>query len=243
MICGTAAVVKVQVCTGWTGPDAPRPLDALAVADVPDVARWLATLDASGPDARMGLHGRTLTQLTAGEPVDVIDEGDDDWVQVVALWQPAQADPRGYPVWVRRSHLADRAAASPLPATDGVPADRLVIADAARLHLGLEYLWGGTTPYGLDCSGLVHHTYRRAGVVVPRDAHDQWQAAAPVAIGEEQPGDLYFFARPDGHVFHVGFVTGPRTMLHAPETGRHIEDAPLSGGRLATLVAAGRFLS
>jgi cell wall-associated NlpC family hydrolase len=114
---------------------------------------------------------------------------------------------------------------------------------AARAHLGLRYLWGGTTPYGLDCSGLVHHSYRRAGVVVPRDAHDQWEAASPVPLGQEQPGDLYFFARADDHVFHVGFVTGARTMLHAPETGQLIEDAPLAEGRLATLVAAGRFLS
>ncbi|MDP9319035.1 MAG: hypothetical protein M3O94_08210, partial [Actinomycetota bacterium] len=61
--------------------------------------------------------------------------------------------------------------------------------------------------------------------------------------GEEQPGDLYFFARPDGYVFHVGFVTGERTMLHAPETGQLIEEAPLISDRLATLFAAGRFLN
>jgi gamma-D-glutamyl-L-lysine dipeptidyl-peptidase len=239
---GTQAVVRVEVCTGWTAPDAPGELDGPAIADVPDIAGWLDALDEIGPQARLALHGRTLTQLVVGEPVELIEEMG-DWVRVVALWQPSEADPRGYPTWVRRAHLADRPGDSLVPPAGEVPADRLAIARAARRHLGLTYLWGGTTPYGLDCSGLVHHTYRQAGVVVPRDAHDQWRAAAPVPLGEEQPGDLYFFARPDGFVFHVGFVTGERAMLHAPETGQHIEDAPLTESRLATLFAAGRFLS
>jgi cell wall-associated NlpC family hydrolase len=124
-----------------------------------------------------------------------------------------------------------------------VTRDREAVCAAAREHLGLAYLWGGTSSYGLDCSGLVHHSYRRAGVVVPRDAHDQYTAATPVCLGEEQPGDLYFFAREDGHVVHVGFVTGERTILHAPETGRFVEEVPLTPERLATLYTAARFLT
>jgi cell wall-associated NlpC family hydrolase len=68
----------------------------------------------------------------------------------------------------------------------------------------------------------------------------------PVPLDEVQPGDLYFFARPGERVFHVGFVTrrlspdGTRWMLHAPETGEFIEDAPMAPHRVETLVSAGR---
>ena len=78
------------------------------------------------------------------------------------------------------------------------------------------------------------------GVLLPRDAHDQAAAhrVEPVPLDEVQPGDLYFFARPGERIYHVGFVTRPvaadgtRWMLHAPEGGELIEDAPLAPHRL-----------
>lgn len=94
--------VAVPVSTLWTGPDAPRPVDAPAIADQPDVAAWAAAMD---PPSRLGLHGRTLTQLLLGEPVDVLEERD-GWVRVVAPWHPSSDDARGYPGWLPRAHLA-----------------------------------------------------------------------------------------------------------------------------------------
>jgi cell wall-associated NlpC family hydrolase len=238
----TRQAVCVDVATVWSSPDAPRPIDEPAVRDLPDVARWVQALD---PETRMGLHGRTLTQLMHGEPVDVLQTGPAGWLQVAAPWQPVPEYADGYHGWIRAAHVsvsdAESAAADrPVPQ---VSAEPLAILDEARQFLGLQYLWGGTSPWGLDCSGLVHFAHRRAGVVVPRDAYAQHAAAEAVPLGEETPGDLYFFAREDGRVFHVGFVTGPDRMLHAPETGGGglIEDAPLPESRRATLVAAGRF--
>ncbi len=238
----TRRIVRVDVATMWTGPDAPRQRDEPAVRDVPDIEAWARSLDVA---ARMDLHGRTLTQLLRDEPVDVLTEAG-GWMEVAAPWQPAPEHRDGYHGWVRAAHLGDGSLSSgvdPQP-TPAIAADRFAVVDEARGFLGLQYVWGGLSPWGLDCSGLVHLTYRRAGVVVPRDAYAQHAAATAVSLGSEQPGDLYFFARDDGHVFHVGFVTGPGRMLHAPETGGGglIEEVALPAERRARLAAAGRFL-
>ncbi len=238
----TESKVTAEVATVWTSPDAPRLVDEPAVRDCPDLAAWTTGLDAS---ARFGLHGRTLTQLLRDEPVDLLDRGPDGWVRVAAPWQPAPDEPRGYPGWVRAAHLQSLSG-DDTSAVDGpsgpVSRDRVGVMAQAQRFVGLRYLWGGTSPWGLDCSGLVHYAFRQAGVVVPRDAHAQYAVAHPVALGDEMPGDLYFFAGGDGRVFHVGFVTGVGQMLHAPEGGGLIEDAVLADDRLATRVAAGRFL-
>ena len=97
--------VAVAVATLWTGPDAPRDVDAPAVADCPDVEAWTAAMNA---ETRLGLHGRTLSQLLLGEPVDVVEERD-GWARVVAPWQPSSEDARGYPGWLPRAHLAQPA--------------------------------------------------------------------------------------------------------------------------------------
>ena len=119
----------------------------------------------------------------------------------------------------------------------------------SRQFLDVPYLWGGTSGWGVDCSGLVHLVFRRYGIQVPRDAGDQATAAVPVPLGHEQRGDLYFFARPGRAIHHVGVVSAPvttdgvRTMLHAPETGALVEEASIATDRLDTLVAAVRVLA
>jgi gamma-D-glutamyl-L-lysine dipeptidyl-peptidase len=126
------------------------------------------------------------------------------------------------------------------------PSARTALLGTAELFLGLMYLWGGTSSWGLDCSGLVHLVLRSHGVVVPRDACDQADAALPLELDEAGPGDLYFFARPGEAVYHVGFVSHPagddgvRRMLHAPEGGGLVENAPLATHPVETLVTAGR---
>lgn len=230
--------IRVEVAAVWAAPDAPRPIDAAALADDPNMLAWTAALDT---EARVGLHGRLETQALRGEPVEVLEESPDGWAHVAATWQPSPKHPRGYPGWTRRAHLTTTADLG----TGVLPPARLV-ADAgaivgyARRYLGLRYLWGGLSPYGLDCSGLVHLSYREAGVVVPRDADAQHRASTPVGFGDEQTGDLYFVAD-GGSVTHVGFVTGRGRMLHAPGSA-DVEEAPLSDGQGAALVAVGRLI-
>lgn len=246
--------VRVPVTTVWTDPGSPRPVDAPAVADEPDVAGWLAALDAHAADdesgqGRLGLHGRVETQLLSGEPV-VVTATDDSgaWSHVVAPWQLSPHDERGYPGWVPTAHLSPAADGSPVPAPAALldaaaepegDAGHPAVAEARR-HIGLPYLWSGVSPLGFDCSGLVLHTWRLMGVVVARDAYAQADFAAPVALDDVQAGDLYFFARPGRRIHHVGIVVRPGRMVHASETGGVLVEEDLPADRVATLVAAGR---
>jgi gamma-D-glutamyl-L-lysine dipeptidyl-peptidase len=244
--------VTVPVTTLWTSAAAPRVLDAPAVAERPDVERWLAGLDATD-DGRLGLHGRVLTQLEYGEPVLRTGATLDGWAQVVCPWQPSSLDERGYPGFLPLSHLAPQrpsdARAEPVQLGDGRAAPPAHarrapggFLDRAATHLGLRYLWGGMSVQGLDCSGLVHHAMRELGVIVPRDADDQQDACEAVPLEEVRAGDLYFFARDGRRPHHVGIVTAPGRMLHAPETGGEgrILEEQLGPDRFATLVGAGR---
>lgn len=96
------------------------------------------------------------------------------------------------------------------------------IVRLAEGMLGVPYRWGGRTPSGFDCSGLVQYTYEKAGFSVPRTSRAQHKAAEPVALGEARPGDLVFFAE-SGRVSHVGIYVGEGRFIHAPATGQTVK--------------------
>jgi cell wall-associated NlpC family hydrolase len=89
--------------------------------------------------------------------------------------------------------------------------------DLAQQHLGVPYVWGGESPSGFDCSGLIQYVYRQLGVNLPRVAADQAQAGQPVAsLADAVPGDLVAFNDP---VDHIGIYAGNGLMVVAPKTG------------------------
>ncbi|YAL81920.1 C40 family peptidase [Dermacoccaceae bacterium W4C1] len=237
------ARVRVPVTVLWRSPQAPREVDAAITAATPDHGQWLHDMDAriAREENRFGLDDRIDSELVADEAVVVLD-GDKEWSQVVAPWQPSREDARGYPGWVRTPHLELLPEGSGYPRI-GPPAQPIPAAallEVARGHLGQPYLWGGCSPDSIDCSGLVHRAARAHGLMVPRDAGDQEAACSPLESGQERPGDLYFFAHPGKLIHHVGFVTAPMRMLHAPGTGTAVVDEPLPQHRIDTLVAIGR---
>ncbi len=91
-----------------------------------------------------------------------------------------------------------------------------VVASAMKL-LGAPYLWGGRSPFGIDCSGLIQIAFKMVGLDLPRDA---WQQAEFTnnfvdLIGEAQPGDVAFFDNDEGKIIHTGILTGQGQIVHA----------------------------
>ena len=94
----------------------------------------------------------------------------------------------------------------------GVPAEEWAL-DHFR---GSPYQWGGLTPWGVDCSGLVQTTFLARGVVLPRDSSKQAEAGEAVALDRIAPGDLLFFRSESGpHITHVAFAAGGDTIVHS----------------------------
>lgn len=90
--------------------------------------------------------------------------------------------------------------------------------EEAKKFLGVPYLWGGTTPSGFDCSGLVQYVYRSLGININRVSQDQYKQGAHISREDLMPGDLVFFEK-NGDVHHVGMYVGDGYMIHAPYTG------------------------
>lgn len=93
------------------------------------------------------------------------------------------------------------------------------IVNTAMKYLGVPYVWGGTSPRGFDCSGLVQYCARANGIRVNRVAADQRNNGYYVSRANLQPGDLVFFAKNGGRIHHVGIYVGNGNMIHAPQTG------------------------
>ena len=207
--------------TGWLDMRLTAPESDLS--DLPSTT--IATLFAdvyTQPNA----HSEIVTKLTAGTRVVLARHAEaGDWVFLRL--------PDGTPGCVHSVHLsqthssADRltlAQESGLRRTDILSALGINIAATAQRLIGTPYLWGGTTPFGIDCSGLTQLIYKLNGIQLRRDAYLQFADQRFVRIEEGQSletaildtGDLVAFSRRDDkRPTHIGIALGDGRFLHA----------------------------
>ncbi len=95
-------------------------------------------------------------------------------------------------------------------------ADNCNLLDTAMQFLNTAYLWGGRTPWGIDCSGYTQQVFAQQGVFMKRDAYQQAEMGQALAfLSEAQLGDLAFFDNNEGKITHVGILLDNETIIHA----------------------------
>jgi cell wall-associated NlpC family hydrolase len=142
-----------------------------------------------------------VTQALPGEPL-AIEESRDGWARVRTAYD--------YPGWIHAHALGGEPDPAWLTARTADP-----VAHARGL-LGTRYLWGGMTAAGIDCSGLVHMSFRATGRLVPRDADQQEDAGDRIAEDEARPGDLVSYGGSEA-ADHVAFWLGRGRILHSTQ--------------------------
>lgn len=111
---------------------------------------------------------------------------------------------------------------------------RAELVGTAQSFLGMPYQWGGRSSYmpndfmisSVDCSGLVNLCFLTTGMLIPRDAHDQWLVCKRLQANELKPGDLVFTAkeaRPD-RMSHVMMIKDAQTLIEASQTGGMVQE-------------------
>jgi gamma-D-glutamyl-L-lysine dipeptidyl-peptidase len=151
----------------------------------------LCSVDVAAVRAEPRDDAERVTELLRGEPVSV-EETKEGWARILTAYD--------YPGWVREDEIA------------GTEGDAL---EQARRYLGTPYLWGGMTERGIDCSGLVHMSYRWLGRLVPRDADQQEEAGTPVDEDDLERGHLITYG--DETATHIAFWVGDGRILHSTE--------------------------
>lgn len=119
-------------------------------------------------------------------------------------------------------------------------ADRLITE--GKKYMGLEYVWGGETPAGFDCSGFTQYLFNTVGIDILRVATDQYTQSKKISPSQARKGDLIFFPDKEvkGKMYHVGIYLGGGKMLHSGGAANcvNISHVNIYGG-----VSIGRYIN
>jgi len=169
--------------------------------------------------------------------------------QARALAQAAQAQRRAQTeasASTSQSTTAAPAAAEPVvgvsastpEATVAPPSTHGGVVGVAMQYLGVPYVWGGASPSGFDCSGLIMYAYAQIGVSLPHSTYALWGMGVPVSRDQLAPGDIVFFSG----LGHAGIYAGGGSFVHAPHTGDVVKVSSMSGWYTSSYVGARRIL-
>ncbi|MCD5534577.1 C40 family peptidase [Lactobacillus delbrueckii] len=117
--------------------------------------------------------------------------------------------------------------ASTSTATTTASASASAITSYALTFLGVPYVWGGTTPSGFDCSGLVQYVYSHFGINLGRTTYTQQSAGTKISVASAQAGDLYFWGS-YGSAYHVAIALGGGQYVMAPAPGQNVMTGSVS---------------
>src|SRR5688572_25751252 len=127
---------------------------------------------------------------------------------------------RGVLAILAMSVLAGCASSPNAPVTDLASADRA--ASSALKMVGKPYRYGGSSPAGFDCSGLVQYSYKQAGVSLPRSTDELLRTSVPLRGMNLRRGDLLFFDQDGKKKSHVAIYLGEGRFVHAPSSGKSV---------------------
>lgn len=178
----------------------------------------VATADALNIREEPSTDAEIITQVAAGEALDIVEIRDDGWIKVYLDDEEVYVSGEYVEV---KSDLATAITMTELLYGQGVSDVRVDLCQYAKQFLGNPYVWGGTSlTGGADCSGFVLSVFSKYGVSLPHSSRAQANQGTSISASELKPGDLVFYAK-GGTINHVAIYIGGGQVIHAssPKTG------------------------